>query len=223
VVSSDACRNEPFVDAPSDASRWSHAQKKSVRATEQQREDVIERRARYEEAVEEIDAEQLVFIDESGCNVAMTPARAWAPIGERAPAFRPMNWGDNITLIGAVRTTGLVALRPMRGSMKTLDFLDFVARDLIPKLKPRDVVVLDNLRQHRDASVRSMIENADARLIYLPPYSPELNPIEPYWSAFKKHLRRLEARTVDALFAAIHQVRRRRINLQRMFAHCGYA
>ena len=153
----------------------------------------------------------------------MTPARAWAPQGERAMAHRPMNWGDNITLIGAVRTTGLVALRPMRGAMKTLDFLDFIARDLVPKLRQRDVVVLDNLRQHRDPSVRLMIENAGARLVYLPPYSPELNPIEPYWSAFKKHLRRLEARTVDALFTAINLVRRRRIRTRGMFAHCGYA
>jgi len=71
--------------------------------------------------------------------------------------------------------------------------------------------------------VRTIIENAGARVIYLPPYSPELNPIEPYWPAFKKHLRRLEARTVDALFAAVDRVRRRRISLQRMFAHCGYA
>ena len=93
--------------------------------------------------------------------------------------------------------------------MKTLDFLDFVARDLIPKLRERDVVVLDNLRQHRDPSVRVMIANAGARLVYLPPDSPELNPIEPYWSAFKKHLRRHEARTVDTLFAAIDDVRRR--------------
>jgi transposase len=68
-----------------------------------------------------------------------------------------------------------------------------------------------------------MIENAGARVIYLPSYSPELNPIEPYWSAFKKHLRRLAARTVDALFAAIDLVRRRRIVTRRMFAHCGYA
>jgi transposase len=108
------------------------------------------------------------------------------------------------------------------GCEKTLEFLDFVARDLIPKLREHDVVVLDNLRQQRDPSVRLMIENAGARVIYLPPYSPELNPSEPYWSAFKKHLRRLEARTVDTLLAAIDLVRRRRISTRRVFAHCGY-
>jgi transposase len=198
VVPSDEGPHEQVSDAPRASSRGSDPQKKPVCATEQQREAVVARRAEFERDLEEVDAEQLIFIYESGCNIAMKPARAWAPQGERAMAHRPMNWGDNITLIGAVRTTGLVALRPMRGAMKTLDFLDFVTRDLIPNLRERDVVVMDNLQQHRDPSVRLMIENAGARVVYLPPYSPELNPIGPYWSAFKKHLRRLEARTVDA-------------------------
>lgn len=222
-MSSDEGDDEPIGDASRAAPSRAQLQKKSVRATEQKREDVVARRASYEEAVAGIEAERLVFLDESGCNVAMTPTRAWAPQGERAEAYRPMNWGDNVTLIGAVRTTGLVALRPMRGSMKTLDFLDFVARDLVPKLRRGDVVVLDNLRQHHDRSVRQMVENAGARLLYLPPYSPELNPIEPFWSRFKKGLRRFEARTVTALFDAIRELRRRRVNLRRTFAHCGYA
>jgi transposase len=223
VVPTDECDDEPVGDASRDASSWTHAQKKSLRATEQRRQDVVERRVRYEEAVEGIDADRLVFLDESGCNIAMTPARAWAPEGERVEAFRPMNWGDNVTLIGAVRTTGLVALRSMRGAMKTLDFLDFVARDLVPKLRKGDVVVLDNLRQHHDPSVRRMVENAGASLLYLPPYSPELNPIEPFWARFKKRLRRFEARCVDSLLDAIRELRRQRVNLRQTFAHCGYA
>lgn len=223
MVPPDEGDDEPFVDAARSASGWPELQKKSVRATEQKREDVVERRARYKEAVVGIEADRLVFIDESGCNIAMTPTRAWAPAGERAEAYRPMHWGDNVTLIGAVRTTGLVALRPMRGAMRTLDFLDFVARDLVPKIRRGDVVVLDNLRQHLDSSVRQMVENAGATLLYLPPYSPELNPIEPFWSRFKKSLRRFEARCVVTLLDAIHEVRRRRVNLRRTFAHCGYA
>ena len=126
-------------------------------------------------------------------------------------------------MIGAVRTTGLVALRPMRGAMKTLDFLDFIARDVVPKVKRGDIVVLDNLRQHHNPCVRRMIENAGASLLYLPPYSPELNPIEPFWASFKSQLRRFGARCVDTLFQAIRQLRRRRVNLRRTFAHCGYA
>lgn len=152
----------------------------------------------------------------------MTPKAAWGPTGERVVSHRPMNWGDNVTLMGAVRTTGVVALRPMRGAMTTLDFLDFVSRDLVPKLRAGDVVVLDNLRQHHDPSARRMVERAGATLLYLPPYSPDLNPIEPFWSRFKSALRRYEARTVDALLEAIAELRKRRVNLRKTFAHCGY-
>jgi len=153
----------------------------------------------------------------------MTPRCAWAPEGERAEAFRPVNWGDNVTLIGAIRTTGVVALRSMRGAMKTLHFLEFVARHLVPRLRRGDIVVLDNLRQHKDPLVRQMIENVGAEVLYLPPYSPEYNPIEPFWNAFKSRLRRVAARTTEALLAAIGALRRTRFSMQNFFTHCGYA
>lgn len=153
----------------------------------------------------------------------MTPRCAWAPEGERAEAFRPMNWGQNVTLIGAIRTTGVVALHTMRGAMRTMHFLEFVARHLAPRLRAGDVVLLDNLRQHKDPLVRRMIEKAGAEVLYLPPYSPEYNPIEPFWAAFKSHLRRVEARTTEALFAAIAALRRTRFEMRNFFTHCGYA
>lgn len=95
-------RSEPVRDVARSASSRSDVQKKAFRAAEQQREDVIERREAFEARIAGVDPDRLVFIDESGCNVAMTPRCAWAPEGERAEAFRPVNWGDNVTLIGAI-------------------------------------------------------------------------------------------------------------------------
>ena len=222
VATSDAGDDQSFGSAAGAAPCGADVQKKALRASEQRREEVIARRAAYQEIVATIDANKLIFIDESGCNLSMTPRCAWSLAGVRAEAFRPMNWGKNVTMIGAVRTTGLVTLRSMEGAMKTMDFLQFVARDLVPKLKLDDVVVLDNLRQHHDPRVRLMIENAGAKVLYLPPYSPDLSPIEPYWSAFKAYLRRFEARTKEALFDAIHAVRKQRIPTRNFFTHCGY-
>ena len=222
MATSDAGDDQSFGSAAGAAPCGADVQKKALRASEQRREEVIARRAAYQEIVATIDANKLIFIDESGCNLSMTPRCAWSLAGVRAEAFRPMNWGKNVTMIGAVRTTGLVTLRSMEGAMKTMDFWQFVARNLVPKLKLDDVVVLDNLRQHHDPRVRLMIENAGAKVLYLPPYSPDLSPIEPYWSAFKAYLRRFEARTKEALFDAIHAVRKQRIPTRNFFTHCGY-
>ena len=156
------------------------------------REDVVHKREEFLKKISGIDFRSLVFLDESGCNTAMTPSHAWALVGERVPGTRPMNWGGNVTMMGAIRAEGLVALKPMDGSMKTDDFVGFIANYIVSKLKKGDVVVLDNLRQHHNRAVRELVVNAGADVLYLPPYSPELNPIEQFWSKFKSLLRRIE-------------------------------
>ena len=186
------------------------------------REDVVHKREEFLKKISGIDFRSLVFLDESGCNTAMTPSHAWALVGERVPGTRPMNWGGNVTMMGAIRAEGLVALKPMDGSMKTDDFVGFIANYIVSKLKKGDVVVLDNLRQHHNRAVRELVVNAGADVLYLPPYSPELNPIEQFWSKFKSLLRRIEERTRDGLFAAIKRLRRRVFVMLGFFKSCGY-
>lgn len=143
---------------------------------------------------------------------------------QRAHASKPRNWGDNITMFGALSVTGVLEFMMVSGSTTGDVFLAFLEHFLCPVLKQGDVVVMDNLSAHRVAGVREHIEAAGATLVYLPPYSPDFNPIELCWSKMKEYLRGRAARTVDALQDAIGEA----INLvtaenaHNWFSHCGY-
>lgn len=128
---------------------------------------------------------------------------ARAPKGRRAHGAVPKNWGDNITMIGAMSVDGISALMAIPGSTDVPVFLAFVQELLVPTLRVGDVVVLDNLGVHKNKGVRAAIEAAGAELRFLPPYSPDLNPIESCWSKLKQHLKGAEARDVTTLIAAI--------------------
>ena len=149
------------------------------------------------------EAGTLVFVDEAGAHVAMARLYGRAAPGERAPGSVPQNWGDNVSMISALASDGLRATMTVPGAVDGEVFLIYVREVLCPALTGGDIVVMDNLGAHKVAGVREAIEAAGARLEYLPPYSPDLNPIEKCWSKVKTALRAAAARTREALDEAI--------------------
>lgn len=144
-----------------------------------------------------------MFVDESGCNIAMAREYARAPRGDRAHGAKPARWGNNVSLVGALGLDGLRTLMTLEGAVDGEAFVGFVQHFLVPKLRPGDVVWMDNLSVHKIQGVQEAIEGVGATLRYLPPYSPDLNPIERCWSKLKALLRSAAARTREALDAAI--------------------
>jgi transposase len=165
----------------------------------------------------------LVFVDETGTNCSMTPLYSRALVGERAVGKAPRNHGTNLTVVGAIALDGLRCLMAYEGGTTKQAFLHFVREALVPSLRRGDVVVMDNLSSHYCEGVRESIEAVGARLMYLPPYSPELNPIEHTWSKLKA-LRRAEARTLRLLAAALSESSTKitQQDLLGWFADCGY-
>ncbi len=193
-----SCQHAAFIAASRGLSK-----KKRFRPSEQLRRDVEEKRAAFLEEVKSIAPDRLIFIDESGCNIAMSPTYGRAPRGQRVIDHRPTNWGQNISIVGAVRADRVLAHQTFDGAVNGPKFIDFVRHRLVPRLYPGDVVVLDNLRAHHAPEVRCLVEAAHARLLFLPPYSPEFSPIEPCWSFLKNWLRTLKERVPARLKAAI--------------------
>jgi transposase len=133
----------------------------------------------------------------------MTRAYGRAPTHARVYGSVPKNWGDNITLSAGLTCEGLIAPLRLIGSLDADIFEAYIEQFVVPELRPGDLVVMDNLSAHKRASVRAMIAAAGAELVFLPPYSPDLNPIEMVWSKVKSVLRSLAARTFEALEEAI--------------------
>ena len=144
-----------------------------------------------------------MFVDEAGVNVAMGRTHARAEGGQRAVGSVPQNWGDNISIISAMGRDGLRATMSVDGAVDGEIFLIYVREVLCPALSEGDLVILDNLGVHRTRGVREAIEAVGANLLFLPPYSPDLNPIEKCWSKVKTALRAAAARTREALDEAI--------------------
>ncbi len=154
----------------------------------------------------------------------MTPLYSRAPVGERAIGKAPRNQGTNLTVVGAIALDGIRCLMAYEGGTTRKAFLHFVRDALVPSLKHGDVVVMDNLGAHYSEGVREAIETVGASVLYLPPYSPELNPIEHTWSKLKALLRRAEARTLKTLAAALSasSTEISKSDLSGWFDHCGY-
>ena len=171
-----------------------------------------------------MNAHDLVFIDEAGVNLAMSALQAWAPKGQRAYGAAPKNWGDNITLIAGVSLGGQVAPWMLRRSMDGDAVLTWVETQLAPTLRAGQVVVMDNLSVHKRDGVRAAIEARGARLLFLPPYSPDLSPIEPAWSKIKHLVRKAAARSWVALLDAVAHAMRAVVPKDALgwFRHCGY-
>jgi len=172
-----------------------------------------------------VSAARLVFVDESGANTQMTRRYGRSPVGQRLVCPVPHGHYQTTTLIAGVRLTGPQAPWLFGGAMDGEMFLAWVKQGLVPGLQRQDVVVMDNLATHKVAGVREAIEGAGARLEYLPPYSPDFNPIEPMWSKVKQELKSREPRNsrqlhqaAGAAFATVTPA-----DCQGFFLHAGYA
>jgi len=150
-----------------------------------------------------VEVEQLVFLDESGATTQMTRTYGRAPRGQRVREATPQCRWQILTIRAAITVRGVEAARTIAEPTDGHIFLAYLEQVLCPRLQPGPVVVMDNLSAHNVAGVRERIEAAGARLVYLPPYSPDFNPIEQVWSKVKQILRSLKARTADALEAAV--------------------
>jgi transposase len=165
-----------------------------------------------------------VFVDESGANLAMGRSHAWVKRGEVVVDPRPMNWGDNLTMIGAIRAERWLTMSTAWQAANAERFVIWVERRLVPKLRIGDVVLMDNLGAHKDGRVRNLIEQCGATLEFLPPYSYDFNPIESAWALIKKRIRSVAPRTAAALRSTARHAWRviRPEHCQSWYAHAGY-
>lgn len=172
----------------------------------------------------QIDAGRLVFVDEMGSNTSLGPLYAWARRGERARAEAPRNRGKNTTLLASMTAEGVGSCLAVVGGTTKAIFEAYVERVLAPTLSAGQVVVMDNLSAHKGERVRELIEERGCELLFLPPYSPDYNPIEEAFSKVKALLRRAGARTrealVEAMGLALSAVTAQ--DARGFFEHCGY-
>ena len=177
-----------------------------MHASEPTRPDVAAARDAWRaEVCAEIDPARLVFLDESGVDTTMTPTYARAPEGQRALGRAPGGHWKRLTILGAMALSGLVAVMTVAAATTTDVFLTVIQQVLLPALqtRPDSIVAMDNLAPHKAACVRQVFEAAGVAYRYLPPYSPDLNPIEPAWAQIKGDLRKAEARSLAQLDAAM--------------------
>ncbi len=182
-------------------------------------------RTAWREEVSKYPMERFRFIDECGINIAMTRHFGRARRGQRVHDAVPKNHGKNVTVLGALSCHGIEAVMTVEGATDAAVFRAYVDQVLVPSLAPADVVVMDNLSAHKVKGIRAAIEGAGARLLYLPPYSPDWSPIEPCWSKLKTYLRAVKARTRDALDEALKLALDTvtAADARGWFSHCGYA
>lgn len=194
--------------------------KKTLRASEQREEE----RVAWREQAQQLDANQLVFLDECGSNIALTRLYARSPQGKRAYGSVPRNKRANITLLASLSLEGMGEALVLEGSADTTAFEIYVEQMLAPSLQAGQIVVMDNLSTHTGAKVRQAIEARGCQLLFLPSYSPDLSPIEEAFSKLKTFLRRVGARTHEALQEAIRQALLTITphDARGWFTHCGY-
>lgn len=150
-----------------------------------------------------LDPKRLIFLDETGANTKMVRLRGRCPIGQRLLSKVPHGHWKTMTFVAGLRCDGIVAPMVVDGPMNGEIFLAYIRQVLAPELRSGDIVILDNLGAHKSAAVREAIEARDAELRFLPPYSPDLNPIEQVFAKLKALLRKAASRTIDELWRAI--------------------
>lgn len=175
-------------------------------AGEQDRPDVARRRAQWHKYQSRVDARSLVFLDETWTKTNMAPLRGWSPRGMRLRAKVPHGRWQTMTFLAALRSDRIDAPWLIEGPINGERFRIYVEQVLVPTLKPGDIVIMDNLGSHKGKAVRRAIRAAGAKLIFLPKYSPDLNPIEQVFAKLKHLLRKAAARTTDAVCQAIGQL-----------------
>ena len=175
--------------------------------------------------ISSIEPERFVFVDECSSNTSLAPLYGWARKGERAHQKAPRNWGKNITLISSIsKEWGMAASLVVEGSTNRTVFETYLEEVLLPTLKRGQVVVMDNLSAHKGERVRELIEGEGCELIYLPPYSPDFNPIEGAFSKLKSYLRTACARSQQRLMEVIGDALSTisASDAEGFFEHCGY-
>ena len=168
--------------------------------------------------------ERLIFIDESSVTTSMLRLWGWGPRGERIVDHAPLGAWKTCSLIAAIRTTGWSASMVVEGAVNAETFVAYTEQCLLPTLDPGDIVVLDNVKFHHDSRVAELIRSVGARVRFLPPDSPDFNPIEMAFSALKSHLRKLAKRTYETLVKAIGEIQQT-VSAQtclNLFEACGY-
>ena len=205
--------------------RWERAIKKSLRAAEQLRPDVVALRQAWPGLLDSIDLSHLVFLDESGAKTNMVPVYGRSFDGKRLVDYAPHGHYQLTTVIGALRLDGVGACMTLDAALDALAFAAYVENFLAPSLREGDVVILDNLPSHHAAAVEQVIAARGARVLWLPPYSPDFNPIEKMWSKIKQFLRKAKARTHQDLIEAISQALKTVTPSDALgwFQSCGYA
>ena len=181
-------------------------------------------RAAYLEALQTEDFTRFKFVDETSTNLTYCRRYARAEGGQRAHQATPLHGGPNVTLVAALTPNGLQAAMTVSGAVNGEVFAAYLQQVLGPTLMPGDVVVLDNLPAHKVAGLAELVEARGARLLYLPPYSPDFNPIELAFSKLKTGLRTAQARTRDALETVIQTATEwvSEADAENWFGHCGY-
>jgi transposase len=181
-------------------------QKKSAHASEQDRADVARQREDWFETQPELDPERLIFIDETGASTKMARLSGRAPKGERLRSGIPHGHWKTTTFVAGLRLTGMTAPMVLDGPMTREAFLAYITHVLAPTLAPGDRVIMDNLPAHKGSEVREAIKATGAALLFLPPYSPDFNPIENAFAKLKALLRKAAQRTIDGLWQAIGEL-----------------
>ena len=179
------------------------ASKKTLFATEQDRPDVARKRIRWKTYQGRLDPTRLVFIDETWAKTNMTRLRGWAPRGRKLVAMAPQGRWRTLTFLAALRRDRIDAPFVLDGPINGASFLAYVEQLLAPTLTPGDIVIMDNLGSHKGKAVRRAIRATGARLFFLPPYSPDLNPIEQVFAKLKTLLRKADERTVQTTWRRI--------------------
>lgn len=172
----------------------------------------------------QLDAKRLVFVDEMGANTSLHSTYAWSKKGQRACCSVPRNRGKNTTLLASMDMEGMGPSLAVTGSVNATAFEAYLEQVLLPHLRPGQVVIMDNLSAHKSERARELIEERGCEVLYLPPYSPDYNPIEEAFSKIKSILRKIGARTrqalIEALSVGISAVMAQ--DALGFFEHCGY-
>ncbi len=165
--------------------------------------DVQKRRADYLASIDEIDPDDMIFIDESGANLAMSNDYARAEGGQRASAPKPFDVGTKFSIVGAIALTGIVAMMYVEAAVNGEIFKEFIRQFLVPKLRSGHYVIFDNVSFHKQNEMLDLIQRTGARAVFLPPYSPDLSPIEKMWSKMKEVLKKNKPRSKSDFHLAL--------------------
>lgn len=201
-----------------------HRIKKSLKASEQERPDIVRKRDKWRKTITGIDNRRFVFIDESGAKTNMTRLYGRAFGGRRVVDSVPHGHWNTTTMVAAIGTTGTRAPFVFDGAMDSEMFCAYVKKVLVPELNAGDIVIMDNLQCHKNAYARELIEEVGAQIWYLPAYSPDYNPIEKMWSKIKAFIRKVGARTQELLYKAIADALATitQSDVHGWFKSCGY-